>query len=201
MRVTALNWPGPERFVISHQNITQRRLTEERLSNLSLLDGLTGVSNRRHFSLFLNNEWRRALRLEKTLSLVMLDIDHFKAFNDNYGHLAGDDCLRRVAKALRSFGNRPGDLVARYGGEEFAVVLADTPIEPARGIAEAVRVAVSKLGIRHQHSPVSAHVTVSVGVATMSPTGDLPESALIQAADTALYESKSKGRNRVSVAE
>ena len=201
MRVDRLEWNGPEQFIISHQSITERKLAEEKLNNLTLLDGLTGISNRRHFDFFLDNEWRRAMRIQKPLSLVIFDIDYFKAFNDNYGHLEGDECLKSVGMHLSDFGKRPGDLVARYGGEEFAVILADTDIEPATAIAEKIRVAIHDLNIRHEYSDVADVVTASVGIAALCPEKGSSEKILILAADKALYESKRSGRNRVSVGQ
>ena len=199
MRITPLGWQGPKRFVISHHNITERKLAEEKLSSLSMLDGLTGISNRRHFDFFLKNEWRRAAREGRPLSLVIFDIDFFKAYNDNYGHLQGDECLKKVGALIRGFGNRPGDLVARYGGEEFAVVLADTGSEPATAIAEKIRVGVEDLGIGHAYSDVDVNLTVSVGLSTMYPQREASETELIRTADEALYQSKRNGRNTVSV--
>lgn len=198
MKVTRLGWAGPDRYVISHHNITDRKLAEEKLSRLSLLDGLTGVSNRRHFDFFLNNEWRRALRQHKQISLIIFDIDYFKKYNDNYGHLAGDECLKKVGRCIGNFGTRPGDLVARYGGEEFAIILADADSGPAAAIAEQVRIAINDLGISHEFSEIDTCVTVSIGVATFVPKKGETEKDLIHAADELLYKSKKAGRNRVS---
>ena len=199
MRITPLRQPHLARFVISHQTITERKLAEERAEKLSLLDGLTGLSNRRHFDFFLTNEWRRAARGNKPLSLILFDVDSFKALNDHRGHLAGDECLRKIGECVRSFGKRPGDLAARYGGEEFAVVLADADAGPAAEIAERLRVAIRDLQIPHGHSDVDRWVTVSVGVATLNPQMEASEKDLIRLADTAMYESKQSGRNRVTV--
>jgi diguanylate cyclase (GGDEF)-like protein len=168
-----------------------------RLQLLSSLDGLTGISNRRSFDEFLEQEWRRALRDGIPISLVMIDIDYFKPYNDRYGHLAGDGCLRRVAGALRDILRRPGDLAARYGGEEFAAVLSGTSADGARHVAEAVRRGVEDLNLPHAGSAVADHVTVSVGLATLVPRpGSLPQEVVI-AADQALYRAKQQGRNRL----
>ena len=200
MSITPLEWQGPRQLVITHKNITERKLAEERTTSLSLLDGLTGISNRRHFDFFLENEWRRALRQKKPISLVMVDVDFFKAFNDHYGHQAGDECLKKVGECLQNFGNRPGDLVARYGGEEFAVILADAELEHAARIAENIRRSINDLEIPHEYSEVHKNVTASAGVSTSYPRNGASEKQLIQAADEALYKSKKTGRNRVTAA-
>ena len=116
MRTSRLRWEGKSLFVVTHQNITERKLAEETVQQLSLTDGLTGVANRRHFDEVLEAEWRRCARLSQPIALLMLDVDHFKAYNDTYGHQAGDDCLRSIGSMVQLFGKRPGGLVARYGG-------------------------------------------------------------------------------------
>ncbi len=176
------------------------RLLEEantKLQELSSIDGLTGIANRRFFEQFLEKEWKRALRYFRPLSLIMIDIDVFKAFNDNYGHLAGDDCLRQVAQALQDAIKRPGDLVARYGGEEFAVVLPETETDGALSLAETLRLAVESLNINHMFSLVCNIVTASLGVGTMVPDCLTSPKTLIEHADKALYIAKQKGRNQV----
>jgi diguanylate cyclase (GGDEF)-like protein len=173
-------------------------LANERLERVSRSDALTQVANRRHFDEFLKQLWDRA-RIDNTeVSLLMLDVDHFKMFNDHYGHPAGDACLVRVARALRDCLRRPGDLVARYGGEEFIAVLSKTAGDQAGVAGERVRHAVESLGMLHEGSPIYGKVTVSVGVATMRPqdVGASPEK-LIALADQALYQAKNRGRNRV----
>jgi diguanylate cyclase (GGDEF)-like protein len=170
------------------------------LETLSLRDGLTGIANRRRFDDSLGRAWRQALRNAIPLSLVMADIDHFKAYNDTYGHMAGDECLRAVAHTLADALKRPGDLAARYGGEEFAMVLEDTTLAGAVHLAEGMRRAVEVLGLAHQGTGVSDVVTVTLGVATAIPRpGQLPET-LIGMADRKLYEAKVAGRNRVLAA-
>lgn len=160
----------------------------ETLHRISTQDGLTGVSNRRHFDETLATEWRRATRKASPLALLLLDIDYFKDYNDSAGHQAGDDCLRRVAQALRDSVHRAADLVARYGGEEFAVLLPDTDLESARLIAETLRQNIEALGL----------VTISVGIASGVPTRDgTGIENLVGRADAALYEAKRGGRNRV----
>lgn len=175
------------------------KATNEKLLQLSQQDPLTGIANRRHFSDFLRHEWQRALRGNSDLSLVLLDIDHFKAYNDHYGHQAGDLCLRRVAAVLEGELNRPGDMLARYGGEEFVIVLPNTPIEGAAHIAETLRQAIERVAIPHERSPVDSKVTLSMGVAGMSVSADVSPDMLLRAADRALYKAKRSGRNRVMV--
>ncbi|HUW50294.1 MAG TPA: diguanylate cyclase [Sulfuricella sp.] len=176
----------------------QLRAANSELERISQSDGLTGVANRRHLDAYLEKEWRSAARAGRPLSLVMIDIDHFKAYNDHYGHQGGDDCLKEVAGALSFALGRPHDLLARYGGEEFAVVLPDTPLEGALHIAESLRSTVEDLHILHAESATSKYVTVSLGVAAMIP--DVREAipaVLVAAADHALYRAKAQGRNRV----
>jgi len=177
-----------------------------RTANLELevmarTDGLCGVANRRQFNETLRGEWNRMGRNRSPLSLVMCDIDHFKAYNDANGHQQGDDCLVQVAGVLANAAKRPGDLAARYGGEEFAVVLPNTDEEGALVVGRGIRTAVAALEI--PHSPTAAHeiVTVSVGVATMRPDAGGDPEALVRAADEALYRAKAQGRNQTVVAQ
>ncbi len=171
------------------------------LERLSSLDGLTGIANRRVFDEFIKKEWLRAARDGRSVSLIMIDIDHFKKFNDGYGHQGGDDCLRRVAQVLATTVKRPSDLVARYGGEEFGVVMPDTDHVGAANIAEALLSAVDSMNIAHEFSTTNDHVTISLGVATMPPNGITAPEELISKADEALYFAKESGRNRFHVAE
>lgn len=181
---------------------TQLRAANSELERISQSDGLTGVANRRHLDAYLDREWRSAARAGRPLSLIMIDIDHFKAYNDHYGHQGGDDCLKEVAGALISALGRPHDLLARYGGEEFAVVLPDTPLEGARHIAENLRGAVEGLHIPHVKSATSKYVTVSLGVAAMAPDArEAIPAVLVATADRALYRAKAQGRNRVCTSE
>jgi len=178
-----------------------RRLKEanRKLQILSSRDGLTGISNRRNFDSFLNSEWKRNQREGRPLSLIMADIDFFKKYNDGYGHLAGDDCLKQVAKTLADEIFRPGDLIARYGGEEFVVVLGNTDKSAASAIAERLCAKVEARKIDHAYSTVSNVITLSLGVSTVVPKKGLSPGKLIEAADKALYEAKQDGRNRVRV--
>jgi len=170
------------------------------LERLSILDGLTGIANRRHFDEVLGFEWRRACRESLSLALVMIDIDHFKAYNDAHGHQAGDECLRKVASTLAGSLSRAGDLAARYGGEEFAVLLAGTDSKSATDIAEILRVKVQALGISHEHSSAASVLTLSLGIAALCPTQDVTPETLVGEADQALYKAKQAGRNRVVTA-
>lgn len=172
-----------------------------RLEALAATDGLTGVANRRGFDLALRAEWQRATRAGQGLALLFVDIDLFKAFNDTFGHPAGDDCLRRIAACIAAIIRHPSDIVARYGGEEFAIILSGASHAGAAELAERLRVQVQALALRHPHSQTGV-VTVSVGVAAM-PAGRLPATApddLIDQADRELYRAKASGRNRVRCA-
>jgi diguanylate cyclase (GGDEF)-like protein len=172
----------------------------EMLSRFSYLDAVTGISNRRNFDDCLDLEWRRVRRDGLPLSLVMIDIDHFKSYNDTYGHQTGDDCLREVAQALRKSLHRPGDLVARYGGEEFALILPGTDAKGALAVAETLRAGIEGLAIPHAGSPTTRVVTVSVGIGSAAPGDHANSDSLLREADKALYESKRSGRNRVRLA-
>ncbi len=169
------------------------------LEKLSRQDGLTGIANRRYFDSYLVTEVRRAAREKAPVSLILSDVDHFKAFNDCYGHQAGDDCLRRVAAALSSAGRRPADLAARYGGEEFAMVLPGTVLDGAVDVAQAVSRVIGGLAIPHARSAVDQNVTLSQGVVSLIPEKESASEDLIQRADQALYQAKQQGRNRYVV--
>ena len=176
----------------------------ERLRYLSHRDGLTGVANRRYFDETLEREWRRSQREDDPISMILFDLDSFKAYNDNYGHLEGDECLRKVGAAAGGQLMRPTDFLARYGGEEFAVVLPGSDEEGAVTVAERLRAAVQELAIPHFFSLTGLDVaTISVGVATARPKADdgSQPGSLIGAADAALYEAKRQGRNRVVAAK
>ncbi|MEW5756490.1 MAG: diguanylate cyclase [Pseudomonadota bacterium] len=179
----------------------RRRLEESNavLQRLSVLDGLTGVANRRHFDEVLQQEWKRASREHAPMSIILLDIDYFKKFNDNYGHQGGDDCLRRVARAISKIIKRPGDLFARYGGEEFVAVLPQTDLAGAAIIAEEMRRSVEQENIPHGHSGAADHVTISIGVATVTVSDGLEPLEAVEMADKALYMAKEQGRNRYVV--
>ena len=166
------------------------------LARLARIDALTGIANRRALDETLAAEWRRAARASAWLSLVLVDIDYFKAFNDTYGHSAGDVCLGRVARLLASALRRPADFAARFGGEEFVVLLPETSLEGAFAVAERVRAGVEAFGIRHAASPTAPVVTISAGVASVVPAAGILPPALVERADEALYQAKAAGRNR-----
>jgi diguanylate cyclase (GGDEF)-like protein len=170
-----------------------------KLSLQATTDALTGIANRRRFDEVLAREWRRAMRVGDPLSLLLIDVDHFKAFNDRYGHQGGDECLCRIAETIAGVIRRPHDLVARSGGEEFVAVLPATAADGAGQIAEAARAAVAAMVIP-QMAGTGAPVTISIGVATAIPAGDATPAALIEAADAALYLAKRGGRNRIELA-
>jgi diguanylate cyclase (GGDEF)-like protein len=187
--------------------IDRRRLCAERqllkanqkLEDLAARDPLTGLANRRRFEELLQTEHRRAKRSRSSLSLVAVDVDQFKSYNDIYGHPAGDACLKALAKAVDGVIRRPGDLAARIGGEEFSVLLPATNAVGASFMAAIIRDAVLDLAIPHRESPVGI-VTISIGVATAMPTGDSSHTTLVAAADDALYEAKRNGRNVIQTA-
>ncbi|PHV11405.1 diguanylate cyclase domain-containing protein [Chitinimonas sp. BJB300] len=169
------------------------------LRSLAFVDGLTGVANRRNFDETLKSEWRRCLRSNQTLSLIILDIDFFKRYNDHYGHQAGDLCLCAVATTLRKCANRSHDLVARYGGEEFVCILPETPLSGAETMAQEMELAVRQLGIVHAQSDIADVVTISLGVAAaFHPQSEGPEK-LISTADGLLYAAKQAGRGQYKV--
>ncbi|WP_414155878.1 diguanylate cyclase [Pseudomonas sp. BNK-43-b] len=182
---------------VSQQQLLDTNLMLQRLMNS---DGLTGLSNRRHFDEYLELEWRRAMREQQQLSLLMIDVDYFKAYNDSFGHLAGDEALRQVAEAIRGSCSRPSDLPARYGGEEFALVLPNTSPGGARLVAEKLRQTVHALNIPHTAPQADSRLTVSIGLATQTPSIGSHCRQLISAADKGLYQAKHSGRNQVGIA-
>lgn len=171
--------------------------TNERLRHLSTLDGLTGIPNRRRIMEFLDQEWRRSQRDGSWLSLLMIDVDYFKNYNDARGHQAGDDCLWMVANCLKRCLNRASDMVGRYGGEEFIAVLPETPRDGAVKVAEEMRAGVQALNLEHPDSGVAPTVTISLGLAACQPSKNISVTKLVSMADQALFEAKRLGRNRV----
>ena len=166
------------------------------IKSLALTDPLTGLGNRRYFDQFIDDEWNQAIRDQDALSTLMIDIDHFKAYNDSYGHAAGDTCLKAIGEALSKTCSRPGDKVFRWGGEEFAVVLTSTNLDGAARVARNLLEAVSNLQIPHAKSATASHVTISLGVASVIPTAQSAWKSLLEKADKALYSAKISGRNR-----
>jgi diguanylate cyclase (GGDEF)-like protein/PAS domain S-box-containing protein len=200
------NTGEPAGVVSVIRDIADRRKTEEELArafdmvkNLASIDGLTGIANRRRFDETLDREWRRAVRDRREISLVLLDVDHFKTYNDLYGHLSGDDCLRQIAESIGNVVTRAADLAARYGGEEFAVILPSTSRHGALELCHEILAGVRRLNILHDGNPHSV-VTVSAGCVTCTADDESNYVAAMQAADAALYRAKALGRNRVEVA-
>ncbi|WP_426156131.1 diguanylate cyclase domain-containing protein [Pseudomonas sp. TSRC2-2] len=181
---------------VSQQQLLDTNLVLQRLMNS---DGLTGLSNRRHFDEYLELEWRRSLRDQTQLSLLMIDVDYFKSYNDSFGHVEGDEALRKVAAAIRDASARPSDLPARYGGEEFVLVLPNTSPGGARLLAEKLRQTVAALKIPHNTPTEGCGLTISIGLATMVPQAGTDCRLLISAADRGLYLAKNNGRNQVGI--
>jgi diguanylate cyclase (GGDEF)-like protein len=179
------------------QSNARLHVLNEELTQLSATDSLTQVANRRYFDSRLISEFSRANREGTALAIIMIDVDCFKDYNDKLGHVAGDECLQKLAVAIRDSLKRPTDLVARYGGEEFVVLLPSTDIDGALVLAEEIRLQVIKLKLTHPTSSVSSYVTVSLGVAGAYPSKDINKEALLKKADEALYNAKASGRNNV----
>jgi len=204
----------PTKMVFIVRDITERKLAEQKIKELvqqleiekniaqhnSITDSLTGLANRRYFDEALRTEFSRSKRSGSTLSLIMLDVDYFKKFNDSYGHLAGDDCLRQIGTTLKAIVARAPDIVARYGGEEFVVILPETVAPGAEALAERIREAIEALAIPHSASDTSDFVTVSLGVVTVYTTSLESPEQVVALADEAMYCAKNGGRNRIAVA-
>jgi diguanylate cyclase (GGDEF)-like protein len=183
--------------------VLNERLAEmnRELERLTVTDSLTGLSNRRFFNEFLNREWLREQRDQQPFSVIMIDIDYFKKYNDHYGHLEGDVCLQKVAWALQGALCRAGDVLARYGGEEFVAILPNTDISGAAELAAAFHAHVRKLGMPHKTSPLSSIVTISIGIASIIPNPRISPSQVVAMADEALYQAKQAGRNQSVIAK
>jgi len=204
---------SPAKMVFIVRNITERKQTEQRIQHLvqqleiekkaaqhnAITDSLTGLANRRYFDEALNLDFHRMKRSKSPLSLIMLDVDHFKKFNDHYGHVDGDDCLRKIGMVLTSLVGRVTDTVARYGGEEFVVILPDTEENGAASLAERIRLKVEELAIPHAASEVAKVLTITLGVVTVYSTDLSSPEQIISLADDALYRAKNEGRNRISI--
>jgi diguanylate cyclase (GGDEF)-like protein len=194
MRITTLHDDkSGSSFVISHHNVTQRKLAEERIEELAMQDPLTGLGNRRAFQLFLNKEMRNSIRNRTPIGLALIDVDYFKNYNDEFGHAAGDQCLINVGQVLLAHTRRPGDLAARIGGDEFALILRNTELDPIQEIAESVLKAINDMKMVYGDSK---QVTVSIGLLSVVPHQQQSENFLFQETDKALYRAKSAGRNQ-----
>ena len=165
----------------------------DKLTMISNQDGLTGLANRRRFDEYIKKEWESLKREKQSLGLILCDVDHFKLYNDTYGHQMGDECLKQIARTIGECMNRPRDMAARYGGEEFAAILPNTDIKGALEIAEQIRAQVEALNIPHESSKVCDHATISLGVACVVPDPEKNEKQLIEMADSGLYEAKERG--------
>lgn len=191
-----------ERDVSFHLlQISQQKLAEAnvRLQKLTGLDSLTGIANRRRFDEVMASEWKRCLRQRRPLAVLMCDIDHFKQYNDTFGHLSGDFCITRVAAILTEQLRRPADLVARYGGEEFVMLLPETDLTGALLVAHSCREQIEKVAIQQGPSRADGRMTISIGVCVFVPSPECDPLALLAAADEALYEAKRNGRNQVAI--
>ena len=199
LSISEIDLADHRKLVAITHDITKYKELEQKLLQLSVQDGLTGIANRRAFDNALRLEWKRAQRESTPLSLIMIDIDFFKNYNDTCGHLAGDETLKKIAATLEKSLKRPADLAARYGGEEFAVLLPNTKLSGAALLAEKLRLCVESLQIPHPDSKINRYVTISLGVASVVPTLDMNPEQLVSIADKALYEAKGMGRNRVKI--
>jgi diguanylate cyclase (GGDEF)-like protein len=188
----------PISIILLEREEFERDLKEayRRVEQLAIEDALTGLANRRRFDTAIEEEWRRGMRTQRPIGLLLIDVDCFKLYNDRYGHVAGDECLRRIAAAIAPGGERAGDLVARYGGEEFVVLLPGTELSGVLKVAEWIRVQVSAMHLDHEKNP-HKHVTISVGCCSVVPSASLRPETLVESADQALYSAKQNGRNRV----
>ena len=193
-----VNGPVVKARVLTHLTLQRQ---SSMLRHLAHQDGLTGLYNRRYFDSALETECRRHRRQNLDLGLAFIDIDHFKRYNDHYGHIMGDDTLKAVAQALSGAARRPGEVVARYGGEEFAIIVPDATLEQMVTLGQRLCQRVQELAIAHAHSPTSGVVTISVGLMSRVPADHNEPSQMLIAADTALYKAKSNGRNRADLAE
>jgi diguanylate cyclase (GGDEF)-like protein len=207
INVTPIECGEQGRFCLIQVNdvsiaVKKERLLREQaeiLRSFAFIDSLTGIANRRRLDEYLADEFKRAARSNSPLSVIMLDIDYFKQFNDTYGHQNGDFCLKRVANAIKATLNRPADLVGRYGGEEFAIILPDTSFGGASTLAEEIRKHIESLAIPHEKSKVAPYVTLSLGISNVQSYADTSDTTLLTQADHALYQAKTNGRNRVEI--
>jgi diguanylate cyclase (GGDEF)-like protein len=197
MSAKSLETRGKKFIVISHINITERKIAEETALNLSQIDCLTGLINRRYFDELFAEEWKRSSRLVLPITVAMIDVDHFKLLNDHYGHHYGDECLATLGALVTKFAKRPGDIFARYGGDEIVMVFGSSTREDIAPKLLDFMDKIRKLEIPNKHSPVWSYVTVSIGVATWYPSRYLQKEQLLKEADLLLYKAKQNGRNRI----
>lgn len=186
-------------LLLAHESAERERLNAE-LDRLAHEDALSGLANRRHFDSVLAKEWDRLMRSQQPLTVLYLDVDHFKAYNDTYGHASGDTCLTAIGKVLLDAARRPGDVAARYGGEEFVVLLPATSTSGAEEVAQRIIDDIDALAIPHDSSSVAPHVTVSIGIASVTPSPEWEVDGLLESADQALYDAKHSGRHRFKTA-
>ena len=198
MRVSPFKLNEAHFFVISHQDVTERKLAEKAVEKLARRDGLTNIYNRRAFDEILSEQWQQCLTLKQPISLAVIDLDHFKLLNDTYGHQTGDDCLIAVSTLLKNFARRTGDVCARYGGEEFAVIWSYTTLLEALVLSKALLEEIRQLKIPNERSPIAPYMTASIGLVEMTPNRILETRDLIAQADDLLYQAKESGRNKVS---
>lgn len=197
MRVSPLFMRDDVLFVISHQDITARKQAEEEVLNLSRLDGLTNIPNRRYFDEFMQREWLRGVRNQVPMTLAFIDIDHFKRINDSYGHGVGDKCLVALADLLKQFARRPCDLYARYGGEEFAIIFGNTTLEKSLPFVNRLLEAIRLLEVRDKNIKEPITMTASIGLKSVCPNINMNSADLVYEADALLYLAKQRGRNQV----
>jgi diguanylate cyclase (GGDEF)-like protein len=193
-----LRWNYLRNLLMEIETIRLEKAKDE-LERLSSADVLTGLANRRLFDTFLDREWRMGIRYRTQLSLLFLDVDDFKAYNDHYGHQAGDICLQKIAAVINECVCRPHDLCARYGGEEFIVLLPNTSLESTLDVAEKIRKSVELENIPHAYALVKPYVTISIGIASMIPQAGLNQNLLVEMADKALYNAKKFGKNQIQL--
>ena len=198
MRVSPFALKQEHFFVISHQDVTERKLAEKAVQKLARRDGLTNIYNRRAFDEILSEQWQQCLTLKQPISLAVIDLDHFKLLNDTYGHQTGDDCLIAVSALLKNFARRTGDVCARYGGEEFAVIWSYTTLLEADVLSKALLEEIRQLKIPNERSPIAPYMTASIGLVEMTPNRILETRDLVAQADDLLYQAKESGRNKVS---
>ncbi|MBD2394287.1 diguanylate cyclase [Cyanobacterium aponinum FACHB-4101] len=188
-------------FSVTIRDITRRKKMELQLESLAKIDALTAIANRRQFDEIIAHEWQRHQRQQQPLTLIIADVDNFKAYNDNYGHPQGDECLYQIAQGISRTVKRAGELVARYGGEEFAIILPNTSPQKAVNLAKLIRKNIRELQIIHEYSPTNEVITLSLGIVTMIPSLNSGYERMINIADKALYQAKNSGKNKIVIAK